>query len=189
MADALYTFFNDYIPQHNLLRLLMTVVSITLILMAASVMRRLARRFGRRQNYGPGRIFQVVVVINIIATLVGLMILGAIWGFTGQGFLVVASSLFAVVGIALFAAWSILSNVTSAFILFFSAPFRVGDRIRVLDGDNTVTGRVRHIGLIHLTLEDGDDHQYTLPNNVLLQRTVIRLAPTKELPCDKKHVR
>ncbi|KAF0810141.1 hypothetical protein A167_01172 [Alcanivorax sp. S71-1-4] len=182
-------FFNDYIPQHNLLRILLTLGALTVILLLSSVTRRLARRFGARQGYGPGRIFQVTVMVNVVAILTTLVVLGVIWGFTGQGFMVIASSLFAVVGIALFAAWSILSNITAAFILFFSAPFQVGDRIRVLDGDNTLTGRVRHMGLIYLTLDDEDGHRYTLPNNMLLQRTVIRLAPNKELPCDKKHCR
>ncbi|MEY1660826.1 mechanosensitive ion channel family protein [Isoalcanivorax beigongshangi] len=179
----------EYVQQHTFMRILSTVLALIILFGGASLARRLARRFGEMRGYPLGRTFQVTVLINVVTLFIVFFTLSGIWGFTGQGFMVVASSFFALVGIALFAAWSILSNVTAAFILFFSSPYGVGDRIRVLDGDNTVTGRVRHMGLIYLTLEDPDGHRYTLPNNILLQKTVIRLANNRELPIDKKHCR
>ena len=169
--------------------LLLSLAVIAIAVFAGSVLRRLAFRFGDRHGYEEGRIFQVVVLINLTMILLGLMGLSLIWGFTGRGFVVFFSSIFALVGIALFASWSILSNVTAALIVFFGAPYHVGDRIRVLDGDNTVTGRVRSMGLFYIDLEDGEGHNYTLPNNMLLQKTVIRLAEDQEMPCDQKHCR
>lgn len=155
----------------------------------AGLLRRLAARFADRQHYAPARLFQIAVLINASMALVALLLLSIVWGFSGRGVAVFFSSIFALIGIALFASWSILSNITAAMILFFGAPFRVGDRIRMLDGDNTVTGELVHMGLIYLTLEDEDRNRFTLPNNMLLQKTMIRLAEGKELPCDKKHVR
>lgn len=155
----------------------------------AGLLRRLAARFADRQQYAPARLFQIAVLINASMALVALLLLSIVWGFSGRGVAVFFSSIFALIGIALFASWSILSNITAAMILFFGAPFQVGDRIRMLDGDNTVTGELVHMGLIYLTLEDEDGNRFTLPNNMLLQKTMIRLAEGKELPCDKKHVR
>ena len=106
----------------------------------------------------------------------------------GVGLMVFATSLMALLGVALFASWSMLSNATAAIILFFSAPYRVGDRIRLLDGDNTVTGQIRHMGLIFITIQDELGHRYTLPNNLLLQKAVIRLRGDT-LPRDQKHMR
>jgi small-conductance mechanosensitive channel len=168
------------------------LVSAALLLgmyLAMRLLRRLFRKFAKRHDYGPGRVFQVQALGNALIVLITLILLGLVWGFSGQGFVVFASSLFAIIGIALFASWSILSNLTAGLILFFGAPFRLADRVRVLDGDNTVTGRVVQMGLIYLGLEDDDGHFYTLPNNVLLQKTVIRLKAGKELPADKKHCR
>ena len=171
------------------LKLLLSLVVIAAVALVGSFLRRMAMRFGERQGYDEGRTFQVVVFINAAMGLLGLMGLSLIWGFTGQGFVVFFSSIFALVGIALFASWSILSNVTAALIVFFSAPYHVGDRVRVLDGDNTVTGRVRNMGLFYIGLEDDQGHTYTLPNNLMLQKTVIRIAEGEEIPCDQKHCR
>jgi small-conductance mechanosensitive channel len=170
-------------------RVLLTLAVIAALMFIASLLRRLLLRFARRQAYKPGRVFQVTAVINLVATLLGLLGISIIWGLTGHSLVVVASSIFALVGVALFASWSLLSNATAAMILFFSAPFRVGDRIRLLDGDNTVTGRVTDMGLFYLQMEDELGHLYTLPNNLLTQRAVIRLKDDKELPCEPKHAR
>ena len=170
-------------------KLLITLALIVGGFVVTRILRELAIRFGKRHDYEPSRIFQVSVLINTSAVVLVVLLLSIFWGFTGHGFAVLASSIFAIIGIALFASWSILSNVTAGMILFFGAPYRVYDRIRVLDGDNTVTGRLTHMGLIYLSIEDEDGNFYTLPNNVILQKTVIRLAEGKELPIDKKHCR
>ena len=173
----------------TLLNLLLSAGLLLVMYVVMRLLRRLFRKFGERHDYTPGRVFQVQTLSNALLVLLTLILLGLLWGFSGQGFVVLASALFAIGGIALFASRSILSNVTAALILFFGAPFRIGDRVRVLDGDNTITGRVVQMGLIYLGLEDDDGHFYTLPNNILLQKTVIRLKAGRELPADKKHCR
>src|SRR5574343_1344269 len=68
-------------------------------------------------------------------------------GFTG----------FATVGaVAFFAAWSVLSNLFCAFLIFTVGPFRVGDHIEVLDTAEKpgALGRVIDINLLYTTLED-----------------------------------
>lgn len=171
-----------------LLRLSLSVGIIIGVWLLGWVLKRLAKRIGTTQGYATGRVHQIKVLVNSSAVLVSLLSLAAIWGFE-QNLVVFASSIFALVGVALFASWSMLSNVTAAVILFSSAPFRLGDRIRLLDGDNTVTGTVRHMGLIYIELQDSDGHLFLLPNNLLLQKTTIRLQKDKELPCDQKHMR
>ena len=128
------------------------------------------------------------MVINSACLIISLIAIGVLWGLKGDGLMVFATSLMALLGVALFASWSMLSNATAAIILFFSAPYRVGDRIRLLDGDNTVTGQIRHMGLIFITIQDELGHRYTLPNNLLLQKAVIRLRGDT-LPRDQKHMR
>ncbi|NIW50111.1 MAG: mechanosensitive ion channel, partial [Gammaproteobacteria bacterium] len=71
-----------------------------------------------------------------------------------KGLLVFASSFFAIVGVALFAQWSILSNITASVIIFFTSNAKIGDKIKVVDGDNTVSGIIRDIGLFYTLLVD-----------------------------------
>ena len=85
---------------------------------------------------------------------------------------VVFSSTFAVLGIAFFAIWSILSNITSGIILFFSFPYKVGDKIKIHDKEFPVEAIIEDIRAfqLHLRLEDGD--LITYPNNLILQKPV-----------------
>ena len=86
-----------------------------------------------------------------------------------------ASSVFAVIGVALFAQWSILSNVTSSLIIFFTFPAKVGDRIRVPDHENPVEGVIKEITLFQVELRDKDNNPIFYPNNLLLQKPVQKL--------------
>ncbi len=93
---------------------------------------------------------------------------GADWGDIA----VVFSSVFAILGIALFAIWSILSNVTSGVIMFFSFPYKVGDMVQIHDKDFPIMAIIEDIRAfhLHLRLENGD--LVTYPNNLMLQKPV-----------------
>lgn len=85
---------------------------------------------------------------------------------------VIFSSVFAILGIALFAIWSILSNVTSGIIMFFSFPYKVGDKVNIHDKDFPVEAIIEDIRAfqLHLRLDNGD--LVTYPNNMMLQKAV-----------------
>ncbi|WP_242521494.1 mechanosensitive ion channel domain-containing protein [Motiliproteus sp. SC1-56] len=102
-----------------------------------------------------------------------------IWSVDFRGLLVFASSLFAVVGVALFAQWSLLSNITASIVIFFSFPHRIGDPVKILDGDNTVVGVIDEISLFQVQLISPEGERISYPNSLILQRPVVRL---KELP-------
>ena len=88
---------------------------------------------------------------------------------------VVFSSVFAVIGIGLFAVWSILSNVTSGIVMFFSFPYKIGDKIHIHDKDFEIIGVIEDIRSfqMHLRLENGD--LVTYPNNLMLQKAITLL--------------
>lgn len=76
---------------------------------------------------------------------------------------------FATVGaVAFFAAWSVLSNLFCALLIFTARPFRVGDYIELLDTAEKpgAKGRVTDINLLYITLED---HHADVPGSVWLQ--------------------
>ena len=110
------------------------------------------------------------VTVGLI--FVALMIEGYILGVGLDDLSLIFSSVFAVLGIALFATWSILSNVTSGVILFFSFPYKVGDKIKIHDKDYPITAVIEDIRAFqsHLRLDNGD--LVTYPNNLILQKAV-----------------
>ncbi len=99
---------------------------------------------------------------------------------------------FATVGaVAFFAAWSVLSNLFCAFLIFTVGPFRVGDTIELLDtGDKPGSrGRVHDINLLYTTLQDSTTAEaidsgalLQIPNALIFQRVVRRWRAGVEVP-------
>lgn len=89
---------------------------------------------------------------------------------------------FATVGaVAFFAAWSVLSNLFCALLIFTVRPFRIGNYIEVLDTADKpgAKGRVVDINLLYTTLEDhgaavGHTAWLQIPNALIFQRVVRR---------------
>ncbi|MGB7994916.1 MAG: mechanosensitive ion channel family protein [Photobacterium halotolerans] len=86
------------------------------------------------------------------------------------------SSAFAVLGVALFAQWSMLSNVTASVLIFFVFPYRIGDRVKVVDKDDDISGVINDITMFHVIIERTDGSLITYPNNIILQKPVIKLT-------------
>lgn len=103
-----------------------------------------------------------------------LIILGllAIWGLDFQNLGLVMSSVFAVIGIAFFAQWSILSNVTSGLIMFFTFPYKIGDYIIVHDKEAPCEGFIEDIKTFHVILRTSNNETITYPNSMMLQKGV-----------------
>lgn len=86
---------------------------------------------------------------------------------------------FATVGaVAFFAAWSVLSNLFCALLIFTVGPFSLGDTIELLDTAEKpgAKGRVIDINLLYTTLEDSNAAGALLqiPNALVFQRVLRR---------------
>ena len=82
------------------------------------------------------------------------------------------SSILAVIGVAFFAQWSLLSNITASVIIFFYHPLKIGDKVRILDKEFDFTGTVKNITGFYILLETDKKQQITLPNSVVLQKGI-----------------
>ncbi|EJG1859767.1 TPA: mechanosensitive ion channel domain-containing protein [Vibrio parahaemolyticus] len=96
------------------------------------------------------------------------------------------SSIFAVLGVAFIAQWSILSNITASFLIFFVFPYRVGDRIKVVDKDEDISGEIQEIRMFHVLIKHDNGNLITYPNNLMLQKAVLKLAKEKTKPEEPK---
>ena len=121
------------------------------------------------------RIFYISKVFEILFIFVSIILLFFVWSVDIKSVALFASSFFAIVGVALFAQWSILSNVTASIIIFFNFPAKIGDKIKIVDGDNSVEGVIKEISLFQIELLDSDENVVFYPNNLLLQKPVVKL--------------
>lgn len=107
----------------------------------------------------------LIVICTIFAVL--------IWRINQEDLAVFIGSTLTVVGIAFFAQWSILSNITSSIIIFFNHPVRFGDDIVILETkDYVIEGQVANLGLFFITLKTPDDEEITIPNNMFIQKSI-----------------
>lgn len=116
---------------------------------------------------------RAAAVFHILLVLLLIVVLSIVWGVDIRGLLVLASSMIAVVGVALFAAWSLLSNITAFFILLGQKAFAEGMEVRVIDGGNYLEGRIVEINLFSTVLRTKDNEQVVYPNNLLISRPVV----------------
>jgi len=111
--------------------------------------------------------------ISIFSGMIASALILFIWGFDFKVLFALSSGIIALTGVALFASWSILSNVTSFFILLVHSSFKRGNFIRVIDADNYVEGYISEISLFNTKLITVDREIILFPNNLLIARPIM----------------
>ncbi|HLT51146.1 MAG TPA: mechanosensitive ion channel domain-containing protein [Arenibacter sp.] len=145
------------------------------------------RKVGKISDLNLGRTTLIIKYATAGLTGVGALALIFIWGVDIG---LVFSSVFAVIGIAFFAQWSILSNITAGVILFFSFPFKIGDKIKIMDKEIDLPGEVyliEDIRAFHIHLRRSNGELFTYPNNLMLQKA-IGLATSFEKSTDSSDI-
>lgn len=159
--------------------LVLTLSIIVISLFLIKVSNYFINKFGEKKQVIPKRIYYVSKFSHFILIFLALMTLAIVWNVQLGGVMVFASSIFAVIGVALFAQWSILSNLTSSVIIFFTFPARVGDKIKVIDGDNSITGEIIEISLFQIEILDSDQNTILYPNNLFIQKPIMKIKSIK----------
>ena len=117
---------------------------------------------------------------RLIIGLFGILILVLVWGIDVSSLIVFAGTTITLLGVALFASWSLLSNVTAYFVLLVHPLIRRGEFIRIIDLDNFAEGYISELTLLSVKLTTEDDGVMIYPNNLLLGRVVL-INPRKKL--------
>ncbi len=112
-------------------------------------------------------------VVRILTAVVTFSLILLAWGIDFSGLLVLSTSILTLTGVALFASWSLISNITAYFILLTNVAYRRGNYIRLLDGDNYIEGYIGDINLFNTRLVTPDRETVLYPNNLVLTRPVL----------------
>lgn len=132
----------------------------------------LITKISRKKGINLARIHLMNRYVTVALFIIALVIVPFIFGTQVHDLVVIFSSIFAVIGIGLFAIWSILSNITSGIIMFFSFPYKVGDKIQIHDKDFPIEGIIEDIRAFQLHLRLDNNDLVTYPNNLMLQKAV-----------------
>lgn len=112
-------------------------------------------------------------LVLVVSSLLLAVFLLFVWGVDLQHMMLLGTSVITLLGVALFASWSLLSNVTAFVILLVHPSYRRGNYIRVINLDNYYEGYVADITLFHTKLITLDREVMLYPNNALLASPVL----------------
>lgn len=120
-----------------------------------------------------GRRKIIIKAVHIFSFITATILLSAIWGLKQNEIAVFVGTILTALGIAFFAQWSLLSNITSSLLLFFNHPVKIGDKIKMLDKEFSFEGEVSDLTYFFVYLRTENGEIITIPNSLLLQKPVL----------------
>lgn len=157
------------------LQVLLSIGSAVLVWIIRMITNRIIKRYARRFGYEVTRAAYTKKIVSVILIILNLTLIAIIWEISIKNLSVYFVSIFTVTGLALFASWSILSNMTASLVLFFNYPFKIGDTILIRDGENSAQGKVIDINLFNIRIKTKDGHEIAYPNNLALQKPIEKI--------------
>ncbi|HHX8262237.1 TPA: mechanosensitive ion channel family protein [Vibrio diabolicus] len=161
-----------------------------IVLIAYRILKRIVNRailnLATSKGVKKARLSFIQRCFNVVLLFLTASVFAIITGIGYGDVSLFLSSIFAVLGVAFIAQWSILSNITASFLIFFVFPYRVGDRIKVVDKDEDICGEIQEISMFHVLIKHHNGNLITYPNNQILQKAVLKLAKNKPEPSKAK---
>lgn len=173
----------DILDQIQITPLFKTLATIAVAILVSFALRRVIERLSTIGHVSPimGGRLQVlrrwaVLIVTCLVILQATGLFGNAWALL--------STILATVAIGFIAAWSILSNVTSAILILTFRPFRHGDVVELVEPTNgtNVGGKVIDINMMYTTIrerdpESGETSTLHVPNNLFFQKLIRTRGP------------
>lgn len=155
------------------LQIIETLILIGLIILIKIIANKAVGRILSRLDFDLQRKRISLRIINLFVLLTGGLVLAGIWNINQAELMVFITSVITILGIAFFAQWSILSNITSSLILFFNHPLKIGEEIEILDKEYAVEGKLEDISFFFMHIRTKDGELITIPNSLALQKMIL----------------
>ena len=153
------------------IQILETIIVLLIYIMAFFITKNIINNSLKKAHLQRTRRKIIIKAIQLFTTIGALILVAGVWGLEQNEIAVFASTLLTALGIAFFAQWSLLSNITSSIILFFNLPLKIGDTVRVLDKDFPIEGEVTDLTYFFGHLKTRDSEIITIPNSLALQKS------------------
>ena len=149
-----------------------TVIVILLYIVVRFSLRWFVRKRQRSMGYAPDRVILIRRILAVLSFIIFAIILSSIWGIEQSDIILFITSILTVIGIAFFAQWSILSNITSGLVLFFSNDIRSGEHVTIMEKDMEISGVVLEIGIMFTRIKTDDKGLVSIPNSIIMQKMI-----------------
>ena len=161
------------IEQKYLYQIIATIVALVIFMILRYLVNTIIDNIGKTSEFAESRTQLVKKYIDYFIYMLALLVIISIWGIKPEQIFLFISSVLTVIGVAFFAQWSILSNITAGIILFFSSPFKIGNVIKIMDKDYPIEAKIIDIRSFYTLLKTAHGEEITFPNNLLLQKGVV----------------
>ena len=161
------------IEQKYLYQMIATIVALVIFMILRYLVNTIIDNIGKTSEFAESRTQVVKKYIDYFIYMLALLVIISIWGIKPEQIFLFISSVLTVIGVAFFAQWSILSNITAGIILFFSSPFKIGNVIKIMDKDYPIEAKIIDIRSFYTLLKTAQGEEITFPNNLLLQKGVV----------------
>ncbi len=153
-------------------QIIQTIILLVVFSLTKLITKRFIGRAGARFKYPSGRIRITNKIVNILLLVVLVVFLMSIWNIDQSRLLIFFSTILTILGVAFFAQWSLISNITSALIIFFNHPIRIGDYLTIMDKDYPIEGRLSDIGIFFIIIKTKENEKITIPSNLFMQKMI-----------------
>ncbi|MBD0399954.1 mechanosensitive ion channel domain-containing protein [Flammeovirga sp. EKP202] len=162
---------NQYFHNINLDigNILSTVLIISIALALKLSFLRLLNKTTIRSTFHARRKVLISKVINVAVIAVSILLVLGVWEVNPEDLGIYLTSIFTIIGVAFFAQWSHLSNITACVIIFLTSPMKIGDKITIYEGDG-INGEITDIGLFFTTIITEDNQRLMLTNTFFMQK-------------------
>ena len=161
------------IEQKYLYQMIATIVALVIFMILRYLVNTIIDNIGKTSEFAESRTQLVKKYIDYFIYMLALLVIISIWGIKPEQIFLFISSVLTVIGVAFFAQWSILRNITAGIILFFSSPFKIGNVIKIMDKDYPIEAKIIDIRSFYTLLKTAQGEEITFPNNLLLQKGVV----------------
>ena len=147
------------------IQIIETLIILCIYIVMYFVFKTIINNFLKKTKLERGRRKMAIRAVQLFTTITTIILLTGVWGFQQNEIALFASSILTALGIAFFAQWSLLSNITSSILIFFNHPVKLGDSIKVLHKDYHYEGEVIELNYFFVHLKTIDNEIITIPNS------------------------
>jgi small-conductance mechanosensitive channel len=153
------------------IQILETLLIVIIYVILYFVFKIIINNFLKKTRLERDRRKMAIRTVQLFTTITAIIFLTGVWGFKQNDIALFASSILTALGIAFFAQWSLLSNITSSILIFFNHPVKSGSYIKVLHKDFNYEGEVIEMNYFFVHLKTKENKVVTIPNSHFFDRS------------------
>ena len=153
------------------IQIIETVIILGCYIILYFLVKTVINNFLKKTRLERSRRKMAIRAVQLFTTMTAIILLTGVWGFKQNEIAFFASTILTALGIAFFAQWSLLSNITSSILIFFNHPVKLGDYVKVLHKDYHYEGEVTEMNYFFVHIKTADNEIITIPNSHFFEKS------------------